>query len=374
MTSARKLVAALVAALVALNILVLALGEAFSEPGGPTSSSYATAPDGLAAYADLVRARGHGVTRLRESLDEAGLEPRSTLVLLDPREPLSGVDARAVREFVRSGGRVVAGGAASEAWITRIVDAPPPAWSPEPTANATTLAPGAGIGPGWTVESAGAGSWSDAGSTLPVLGAEDRALVVVAEVGRGTAILLADASPVQNALLGTADNAAFALAAVGEARDVVFVESVHGYGEASGIRAIPTSWKWTLGGLLLAALALIIARGRRLGPPERESRELPPPRRAYVDSLAGVLARTRRPSEAIEPLRRAARARVAARASLDREADDTAMAKAAARIGLADDEIRAVFQPAPDGSDILAAGRAFARLEATVAGDRGGAR
>jgi hypothetical protein len=52
-------------------------------PTGPRSSSYATVPDGLAAYADLLDRRGHPVTRLRRAPSEALPEPRGTIVLLD---------------------------------------------------------------------------------------------------------------------------------------------------------------------------------------------------------------------------------------------------------------------------------------------------
>ena len=371
MTRGQKLVAGVIGGLVGLNVLVLAVDSTFGRPSGPASSSYTTAPDGLAAYADLVRDWGHAVTRLRGPLAQASLDPRATLVVLDPHRPLTRGDAVAVRSFVERGGRLIAGGTRDGGVIRRVLGRSPTR-SREPVTNATTLAPAAGVEPGWSVVSAG-GSWSDTGDALPVLGDDDAALAAVADVGRGTVFILADASPLQNALLGEADNAAFGLAAAGEERPVVFVESVHGYGEATGIRAIPTSSKWTLGGLLVAALALVLARGRRLGPPEREARELPPPRREYVDALAGVLHRTRRPVDATDPLRRAVRARVAASASLPPDASDEAVAETAARLGLRRDEIAAVFHPAPDGSDILAAGRALARLE-TRNRDRGGVR
>ena len=52
-------------------------------PGGPTSSSYATGGDGLAAYASLLGRAGHPVSRLRTPLADARLDPRDTLVVLD---------------------------------------------------------------------------------------------------------------------------------------------------------------------------------------------------------------------------------------------------------------------------------------------------
>ena len=54
-----------------------------SGAGGPTSSSFATAPDGAAAYAELLDRFDRPVIRLREPPSEADLAPASTLVLLD---------------------------------------------------------------------------------------------------------------------------------------------------------------------------------------------------------------------------------------------------------------------------------------------------
>src|SRR5205823_2322401 len=125
------------------------------------------------------------------------------------------------------------------------------------------------------------------GRAVPVLGAGRRTLLARSTDGRGTIELLADSSPLRNRLLDRRDDAALALELAGPPRRAaVFVESVHGYGEATGLAAIPTSWRWTLGGLALAGAVLVLARGRRLGPPEPLARELPPPRREYVESLA----------------------------------------------------------------------------------------
>ena len=118
------------------------------------------------------------------------------------------------------------------------------------------------------------GSWKDTGAALPTYGSATRSLVAVASLGFGRVILLADASPLQDGYLGDADNARFALAAAGPpSRPVVFFESYHGYGPAAGVGSIPGRWEALLGGLVLAALALMVARGRRLGPPEAEGRE-----------------------------------------------------------------------------------------------------
>ena len=128
---------------------------------------------------------------------------------------------------------------------------------------------------------------------------------------------------------------------------MAFVESVHGYGRASGFGAIPTSWRFALGGLVLAALVLIWARGRRLGPAEALELPLPPPRREYVDALAALLERSRDPAAAIAQLQAEVRRRVERHGAA----------------GLSAEEVEAALAAPTRPEDVLAAGRALARLE-----------
>lgn len=350
--------AVVVGAVVAWNLVALGLDRTAGSPGGPTSSSYATAPGGLAAYADLLERAGHPVTRLREAPAEAGLEPGATLVVLDPGN-VSDDDLLALRRFVEVGGTLVLGGPSAASAARGLLEDPPgpPAGG---IAEARLLAPVPEVAGVASVRSAGEASWAAAGEALPVLGSGSRTLAAVATPGEGRLVLLADASPLQNRLLDAADNAAFGLALAGPAgAPVVFVESVHGYGRASGLRAIPTSWRWALAGLLLAGLLFMLARGRRLGPPERETRALPPPRRDYVESLAATLAKTKGPA-ATAPLRAAARERLERRT----HGEPPDLEGTARRLGLSEEEARAVLAPPAGGTDIMALGRALARLEA----------
>jgi hypothetical protein len=115
-----------------------------------------------------------------------------------------------------------------------------------------------------------------------------------------------------------------------------------------------------LGLLAVATLVWMVSRGRRLGPPEDRARRLAPPRREYVDALAGVLARTKQPQAALESVRNSVRRRVARRAGISPQADATTMFEAATSCGLAPDEAQA----AAGSADVLALGRALAKLEA----------
>jgi hypothetical protein len=335
-------VGALAGAIVVVNVALALVRHYTANPGGPTSSSHATAPSGLAAYAALLAQSGHAVTQLREAPARARLDPRSTVVLLDPRLVLP-ADARALRRFLDGGGRLVAGGAERPHWLEDVLQRPPE-WSPQgarfvrPRARVPETA---GVS---RVETARDGSWERNGDARPALGH----LLVVAPVGRGRIALLADASPLQNRLLAHADDAQLGLSLAGPAsRPVAFVESVHGYGRASGLGAIPGRWWFALGGLVFAGLLLMWARGRRLGPPEALERPLPPPRREYVDALAALLERSRDPAAAVAPLQAELRRR------LERQGP----------AGLSPEETAAALAPPKRPEDVVAAGRALARLE-----------
>jgi hypothetical protein len=315
------------AAIVAFEVAVQALHSLTGgTPGGPRSSSYATGPTGAAAYAQLLARSGHDVARLRRTPAHERLDPRWTVVLLDPGY-LTRSDALALHRFLAAGGRLVLGGAAGP--LLRLVVPRAPEWRPERTI-ATPLAPVPETAEIRDVRIGAAGAWRGGGA-LPALGRPDSALLAVAAAGRGRALLLADASPLQNRLLARGDDARLGLALAGApARPIRFLETYHGYGRAAGFGAIPGRWWLGFGLALAAALAFMLARGRRLGPPQAPERELTPPRREYAASLGGVLARTRDREAAVARLReRAGDPELPRPARTD--ADVVAIGRAAAR-------------------------------------------
>jgi hypothetical protein len=329
-----------VALLVAVNLTLRFLGTVTGgTPGGPRSSSYATSPRGAAAYAELLGRAGRTVEQVRKLPHSSPPSAGTTAFLLDPPSVRT-ADLEALRTFVGAGGRLVAAGLSSEAMhelVSRV---------PERVSGSRHIREG-----GLEIETAGATAWRQEG------------VVAVRHVGRGTVEFLADSSPLQNRLLGVADNAAFGLALAGPRhRPVEFLESYHGYGAGSGLSALPLAWKLLLGGLGLAAVVYMVARGRRFGPAEEEGRSLAPPRREYVDSLAAVVARSKRRDAAVLPVRREARDAVLRRASLPPDADDDAVRFAAGRLGLADEEAEALLRPARSDDDVLALGRTAARI------------
>jgi hypothetical protein len=283
-TVARR-IAVVAGIVVALNLVVALLAVYLRTPTGPPSSSYATTERGLAAYAALLEEFGYETERYRRPLGDEPLDPGWTVVLLDPPH-VPPEAAQTLRDFVEGGGRLVTGGS-SPSWLDGVL-ADPPVWVDQDSQY--TNAPGF---PG--IEPADEGAWFDEGSGTSTFGSPAESLVVEVREGAGTAVLLADVSPLQNRLLDEGANAALGLELAGPPeRTVVFVESVHGYGLGTGLAALPSRWKWTLGWLSVAALLWLWARGMRLGPPELPERVLAPPRRAYVEALAATLARTER--------------------------------------------------------------------------------
>ena len=154
------------------------------------------------------------------------------------------------------------------------------------------------------------------------------------------------------------DDAAFALGVAGPGRPVAFLESVHGFGRASGWGAMPGRFKGALVLLGLAGAALVLARGRRLGPAQPAGRALAPPRAAYAEGLAGALARSGPPAEAIAPVVEEARSFLLAPA----DGGDDELLAAARRLGLSEDEAEAIVHGAGSRPAALAAARGLARI------------
>jgi hypothetical protein len=337
---------------VVLNVVALVVSTVRPEPSGANGSAYATQPRGAAAYAELLRRAGHDVSYLRAPLADAQLDPDATVILLDAPS-LKHNERAALRGFVRDGGRLVAGGEDAG----RGVVARAPEWLPSGPRLARPTVPVAETSAVRVVQSAGAGAFASPGGTLPALGS----LMTVARSGLGRALLLADAAPLQNRLLGHADNAALGLALAGPPqRHVTFVESVHGFGERSGLAALPGRWKLALIAGIVAALLWLASRARRFGPPEDRGDEPTPARREHVDALAIALRRARQPAVALEPVQVAARAQVVRRAALAPDAEDGAVRDAARRLGFEEDEVAALTGER-GGNEALALGRALSR-------------
>ncbi|MDQ1479568.1 MAG: hypothetical protein QOI44_429 [Actinomycetota bacterium] len=345
--------------IIAVNVLAKGVDRAVggNEPSGVPGSSYGTQSTGLAAAASLFTHYGHPVLRQRGSLARATLDPTITVFVIEP-QTLTDDDDATLLEFMSRGGRLVIGG--SDPFYLRRLRDHPPEWDPAGLRSYTEIAPILGAR---RVEAAGNGVWTSAGSGTVFAHTGDAALLTEEQVGLGEMFFLADASPLENAYLGRADDAAFALGLAGNAsRPVAFAEGTHGFGEARGLSAIPTPWKLAL--LLLAGAAVVLAwsRSRRFGPPDRPARDLPPPRAEYVRALAVTLERARDPGAALAPLQQWARLHIARRAHLRSDASPEEIDRAAIALGFSEAERAAIWYPPTDDNTALALGQLVSRL------------
>jgi hypothetical protein len=346
---------------VVINLIARALDSAVggSEPGGARGSSYATNGTGLSAYAQLLADYGHPVQRQRGNLGSRALDPRALLILTgsDRPEPLRPDELATITTFLDQGGHAVLVEVRAQdvQAITGI--------APDVVGGVRDyheFAPD--LGDLRTVRTDGAFSYAPHRDLTVLVSQSDRALLVSTRENVGDVRLLAEATPLQNAAIGEADNAAFGLALPAADQPVVFAEGVHGYGQRSGLAAIPARWKAGLGLLGLAAILFAWSRARRLGPPDRPDRELPPARSRYVDAMADTLEHTHERARALAPLGEWARNRVKVGAGLPPDADRDAVTAAARRLGLSDAEIVTLWQPPVDDDEVLALGRVATRV------------
>ena len=354
-----KLMVVIIITVVAVNLAGMASNVVFG--GGASGrdwSSYGTVPRGTAAYAELLVDEGHQVERLRSNPSETDLDPGDSVVVLGANG-LADNEAAALLAFVESGGRLILGVTDEAAWLGEIIDSSP-IWIAAGTTRAEVIAPAPETRGVSQVRGAGRGAWSRPEGTLPVLGSDDLATVTVASPGRGRVVLLADPRFLTNDSLAHGDNAALALGIAGAPeRTVLFAESFHGYTQATGFSAIPPRWKWSLSGLLVAVAAWLADRARRFGPPNQKARELAPPRRDFVSALAVTLARTGRREEAVAPVKEHARALLAQRSGLAADPSQESLERAAVDLDLPERIKTALFSPAGDDDDVIAAGRAM---------------
>ena len=298
--------AALGGAVLVSAVVVTLLGGSGSLVAGPDqpSSVTSTAPDGWSALAALAGAEGHPVVVERRRLDRIGtLSPHSTVVVAG--QVLAPTEEAALARFLSGGGRVVLAGDEGQP-ARRLTGDGGLVWVQPGPVGPLRVSHGAPESIGLTtVDSDGGGRWTGLERPGPapvvtVVGAEGHAAVEAAvTVGRGRVVLMADPGAWSDRLLTRDGNALQALDALGPGRPVVFSEaSLSGTSWA----ALPASWRWAIPVLVAAWLALLWARGRRLGPHDPVEEEPAPSRRQYVISMAAALGRTGDPLPAIELL------------------------------------------------------------------------
>ncbi len=190
------------------------------------------------------------------------------------------------------------------------------------------------------------------------------------KVRKGYVVYLSDPSIVENEFIGKADNAGFATDIAGESgrsvyfTDNTFVDESLQPSEQTGLNTLSDGWKAAIIGLAFALFIWLLARGHRFGPPEQPRRELPPPRRKFVEAQAATLAATKQRKAATFELWEETRSELKRRCGLSEEPGEEEIRDAAEYVGLSEIQAEALIEPPsnskPD-SPILV-GQAYAKL------------
>lgn len=310
----RRILLGLLALFVGLNLVVW-LANSFTSGGavtGPDGSSYVTAAGGSAAAAGMLDRLGVTVERSRSTLDSTPLAPDATLVMIDiGSADYSSAELNALDRFMSEGGRVVVAG---QAPMVERLFSDPSVWQTRGGSHASPLpGPGDAVGlSGFALS--GFGSLDPSPSDVPVFADGDLVVGVTRSVGEGSFWWLADSNPFHNQAIGRPDAAVAVYTMIGASRKVVFDEYHHGYVDDGSLwQVLPSNWRTALllGGI--AALAALIAYARRFGPPHDYRRRLAPGREAYLEAVAGMMARGGANQDALELIRQEAQSRLAAR-------------------------------------------------------------
>jgi hypothetical protein len=271
---------------VALFLQLIGGGGGGGEPSA-TPPSKDTSAAGIAAFASLAEQQGVSIERGREPLiDTIADHDEDTTVMIFNRflndEEIDELEFRAEYSRVITVGYFTSNDLGFGAESAPISD-PAAVTRPDLLGGARSVSADLG----W-----GRQDWDDAEI---LAGTPDAVVVARRQFEDGEILGVSSDSLVRNATLADLDNAAAALALVGDSKRLVIYDSVLGGDDSStGFAAIPWRGRWFLGGLSAAMAVLVFAIGRRVGPPELPHRELAPPRSAYADSLGRVVARSRR--------------------------------------------------------------------------------
>jgi hypothetical protein len=264
----------------------------------PSTSSLSTSSVGLKVWRLYLDRLGMQPALLT---DFSSLPESSTIVFAGSFEnPPSESDARRVEEWVAAGGHAVFVGLDDQG-LGGSFDPPPGSVRGEASAALTPVFPGAFAGPIGTI-APGEGRFESRSLDWVSLFEDAHGAALMARIyGKGTVTWLADVTPVSNDGIGMRDDARLAvqLASAGHGR-IYFDEYHHGLTDA------PTVWSSIGAGgragifLLLAGVAaLLLARGRRLGPTIPVV-ETPAARgSAYIGQLAELFRKAGARSEAL---------------------------------------------------------------------------
>jgi hypothetical protein len=270
--SDKKLLWGVVGVMLAL-IVVMAVVRPAQNPDDPRPTTTNNGPQGAKAAFLVLQRLGRTTSQGNRSLAEFndGMDDaqasRTTLVLAAPEYDQTELPRlrMELERFLKRGGRVLATGPSGAALLPEGETKAPGLVQP-PLCHTTPEGAGelARVG---SVEMVEGAQWSDDAAKFEVeQRCGDEAAVVRYAVGKGEAVWWASAGPLENDELKNDADLRLLLATVGEGKDVVFDESLHGAVKSiwDAAKGLPLGWLMLQAALLFALL--VVSFSRRRGP------------------------------------------------------------------------------------------------------------
>jgi hypothetical protein len=326
-------------------------------------------PGGTVALRRLLAGLG---MRVRDGAEPPEL-PGTFVLLRDVRGPS---DEQALLTWVEHGGRLVLADAGSE--MLRLLGIQ--AVGRSLLSGTTTVEPGCaspevrGVG-SILAQASDPALESASGPSIPCFPRAVGAFAILVDRGKGRVVLLSGTGPLVNASLDQADNARFAVQAMGSEGTVVFGPAsapATPVGPPGSIwDLVPERARAALVVLAMAAIAFALVRGRRFGRPVVEPPISPIPGSELVRASAGLYRRARAVDFSGRMLREGMAARVGRRLGLSPwTPGEEIPAAVAAAARIADREVRqALSGPEPrTDEELLALARELEEMERRVEG------
>jgi Domain of unknown function (DUF4350) len=278
--------------------LMLAKGPNSAEQ---TPTSYSVGSGGAKAAYLLLKDSPQEVERWEQSLNELPEGAGITLILAEPSDAPTSEERNKLRQFVESGGHMIAAGPFVGLFLPESgIVADPLAgmmWkklsarSPSSISRAApeiTLAPQA--------------YWRSESFAVPLYGDGDKLRVVEYALGKGEVIWWASATPLTNAGLKEPGNLEFFLACIGREpqKRILWDEYFHGYRRSLTASIEHSPVKWILLQFALFAAAILFTYSRRSGPISIPAREVRLSPLEFVRTLGSLYKQANAASVAVD--------------------------------------------------------------------------
>ena len=297
----RKLMIGCLAAVVVLSVLIASFGKNENSDENTMPSSYLTGRHGARAAYELLEASGYKVERWEQPLSDlaARADARTVVIFAEPIVSTA-EDAKAMREIVARGGRVLLTGWTGGMHAPDGNVRPPRQFQSPCKLTAQGLDALAGSGEVWMVPEAG---WElNRPKDRVQYNCAGAPAVVEYSVGKGEAIWWAGSTPLENGSIARAENLDLFLNSLGTRDGYKFYwdESLHGEVRSEWFYARGPALYLLVAGAVGIGLLVVFSFSRRRGP----LRELPVPPRAspveFLEALGSLYAEAGASATAVE--------------------------------------------------------------------------